>query len=636
LSLFAELQRRNVFRVAAAYLALGWVVVQATDILVPALKLPEGLISTVVWIGVVGFPFALLFAWAYELTPEGLKREHEVDRNQSITQATGRRLDLITIALLIVALAVFAFDRLVPRDAPPWGGADIADAAPLGEGHASVDAAASPGRGQGPLLQEGNTRAQRPAPPDSNAAAPDAKSIAVLPFVNMSSDKEQEYFSDGIAEELLNLLAKIPELKVAARTSSFSFKGKDTEIAEIARRLNVAHVLEGSVRKSGIRVRITAQLIRAADGYHLWSETWDRTLEDIFAVQDEIAAAVVSQMKITLLGKAPKSRATDPRAYPLFLRARQLAESGTAESLPEAERLFEQGLAIDPGYAEAWRKLAAIANLRRGLGLLSAEESVRQQREYIARALAIDPEFGRAHDGLGFIAKNHDLDMAAAARHYTRALELDPTNLNILYNTAFMMAALGRMEQAIAIGEYVNQRDPLSPQGHADIAFAYILAGRLDESIATGRTALSLSPGYLGAWASIGLAMLLKGDARAALEAARQEPSEMLRLATLAPVHHALGQAAESDAALAALSAGYERSAAYSIAAVFAWRGDNDRVFEWLDKALRYHDGNLDVLAWDPQFAKVHGDPRWPALLHAHGLAPEQLAAIAFDVKIPE
>ena len=304
-SLFAELKRRNVFKAGAAYLALGWVVVQITATLVPALNLPSSLVPIVTWIGVIGFPFVIMFSWIYELTPEGLKRESEVDRSASITHITGRRIDYIIISLLVVAIGLFAFDRFVfvPRREAAH---DVAQR--------SERAAESSKQGQA----------------DSASSVPEIEkdpSIAVLPMVNMSEDKANEFFSDGISEELLNLLAKVPKLRVIARTSSFSFKGKDTPIPEIAKVLHVASVLEGSVRKSGDKVRITAQLIRASDGSHLWSDTYDRTLDDIFKVQDEIATAVVAQLKIKLLGAAPTAKPVDPKVYPLILQRRRCSTS---------------------------------------------------------------------------------------------------------------------------------------------------------------------------------------------------------------------------------------------------------------------------------------------------------------------
>src|SRR5690349_10914959 len=289
--------------------------------------------------------------------------------------------------------------------------------------------------------------------PAQLASAVAENSIAVLPFVNMSSDKEQEFFSDGISEELLNLLAKIPQLKVAARTSSFSLKGKGVEIPEIARQLHVANVLEGSVRKSGDRVRITAQLIRAAEGYHLWSETYDRKMDDIFKIQDEIAGEVVKELKVKLLGAAPKVRTTDPKAYALYLQARELARQKTPEALTKSDALYQQALEIDPRYAPAWDQLANNFISKTGMGLLSSQEGFARAREAAEKAVAGDPDYALAHTRLGWIAMTADNDPAGAARHYQRALALDPTDFSVLGNAASFLSTLGRLDEGLTLQE---------------------------------------------------------------------------------------------------------------------------------------------------------------------------------------
>src|SRR3989440_3310903 len=298
--------------------------------------------------------------------------------------------------------------------------------------------------------------------PTTSLTAIPEKSIAVLPFVDMSEDKANEYFSDGISEELLNLLAKIPQLQVTARTSSFSFKGKETGIPEIARTLHVANVLEGSVRKAGNSVRITAQLIKAGTDTHLWSQTYDRKLDDIFAIQDEIAADVVKQLKVTLLGAAPKARTTDPEAYALYLQAVQLGRQFTAESYKQSDALFRKVLAIDPRYAPAWDGLSRNFVNETNIGLLSNKEGFAQAREAAMKALAIDSEYAPAHARLGFIAMNGDNDLAGAARQLERALALDPADLDVLPNSATLLARLGRLDEALALDEAVVRRDPLT------------------------------------------------------------------------------------------------------------------------------------------------------------------------------
>ena len=464
------------------------------------------------------------------------------------------------------------------------------------------------------------------------------KSIAVLPFVNISSDKDQEFFADGLSEELLNLLAKIPELQVAARTSSFYYKGKEVKLTEIARELHVAHVLEGSVRKSGDRVRITAQLIRAADGYQKWSETYDRTQADIFAVQEEIAEAVVKQLKVTLLGTAPKVQKTSPEAYALFLQARQLARQYTRQGLDQSIALYQQALAIDATYAAAWNGLAEsyVEQANLGLGARSADEGFRLAREAANKALAIDPEYAWPHANLSNIARTYDDDLAVAARHMEQALALDPADPYTWRGAAFLLLGLGRVDTAIEVMEFVAARDPMDPGTRVDLGWLYSRAGRLDEAITSCRAGLKLSPDLLGANYNIGVAMLRKGHSNAALAAMQKEREEGWRLTGLALAYHALGQPSASDVALGELIKKHEKSWSSSIAWVFAFRGEADRAFEWMDKAVAYHDTGVVHLPIEPLLSKLHNDPRWLPFLRKIGKTPEQLAAIEFEAKLPQ
>jgi TolB-like protein/Tfp pilus assembly protein PilF len=452
----------------------------------------------------------------------------------------------------------------------------------------------------------------------------------------MSAEKDQEYMSDGLAEELLNLLAQIPTLHVTSRTSAFAFKGKSIAISDIAKQLNVAHVLEGSVRKSGNRLRITAQLIDARSDTHLWSETYDRTLEDIFAVQDDIAASVVTQLKIKLLGAAPKTRETDPKAYALYLQGRQLIRQGTAKSLEQSIAVYQQALAIDPAYAAAWVGLGTSRLSQANKGLQPIDESYRLAREAINKALAIDADFAPAYRSLSRIASDYDGDLAAAARHLEHALALDPTNLDGISAASSLAQSLGRLDQAIELDKYAIAHDPLSPTRHGSLAYDFVRSGRLDEAIASYQTALRLAPGRIGTQYNIGEALLRKGDAAAALAAMQQESDENWRLMGVTMALHALGKHAESDTALAELIGKYEKDSAYNIAYVVAYRGETERAFEWLDKAVAYHDTGLVEIADDPMFARLHDDPRWLPFMRKLGKAPEQLAAIKFEVTLPK
>jgi adenylate cyclase len=588
-SFFTELRRRNVIRAAVLYGGAAWALAQGIAQLGPSLGMPEWGTRWFLVAACIGFPFWLAFAWFYEWTPEGFKREHEVEDHESITHHTGRKLDFAIIGVLALAVVLLLTDRFVLR------------------------------RG---VNQEADIAISK-------------QSIAVLPFVDMSATKDQEYFTDGISEELLNLLAKIPELKVIGRTSSFQFKGKNEDLRSIGQKLSVAHLLEGSVRKSGDKIRLTAQLIRADDGTHLWSETYDRTLDDIFAVQDEIAGEVVKALKVTLLGVAPTVRETDPQAYALYLQAVQLGRQLTAEAAKQSNALYQKVLAIDPAYAPAWDGLSRNYTYEANLGLHSYEEGMRLAREAVDKALAIDPEYAPAHGRLGVLATLQG-DLAGAARHYERALALNSTDLTVLGNAALTLASLGRLNETIALQEYVFARDPVNVTTLNNLGLNYFNAGRFDEAIAQLRTSLSLAPGRGGTHFMLGMALLHKGQPEAALAELQPETDEAFRMIGVPMAYHALGRTADADAALAALETKYEKEAPYNIAYVHAFRGDADQAFEWLDKAVEYGDTGLSEIVLQNEFANIHPDPRWLPFLRKIGKAPEQLAAIKFDVKVPK
>lgn len=598
MTFFAELRRRNVLRVAGLYLVGAWLATQVAGTLLPMFGAPEWIARTIVLLLAIGLLPVLLFSWVFELTPEGLKKESEIDRSQSIAPHTGVRLQRMTLALGVLALGYFVVDKfaLAPR-------------------RQAAEVSAAVAKSQA----------------DAQAMASDA-SIAVLPFVNMSSDKEQEYFSDGISEELLNQLARIPDLRVIARTSSFSYKGKQVKVEQIGKELNVGHVLEGSIRKSGEKVRITAQLIRTADSSHRWSQTYDRPMADIFAVQDEVSAAVVAQLKLKLLGAAPTAAVVDPRAYELRLQARALARRGNVVGHDRALELLQQALAIAPADPAAWAQLSGVYSSQADTGGRPVAEGYRLARDAANRALAHDPAFAAAHAALGRIALNHDSDLATAARHYSRALALAPADVDTLNGAATLSRSLGRLPAAIALFEQQVVRDPGNPGLLSNLGFAYYAAGRWDEAIARQRQALELSPARLASHYDIAMALLQKGEPQAAMADLRLEPRESgWALIGLPMAWHALGDPAQADAALAELIRQHERDSAYNIAYVHAFRGDADKAFAWLDKAVTYRDPGLSDIVAQPEFASIHQDPRWLPFLRKLGMAPEQLDAIAFD-----
>lgn len=587
---FAELKRRNVLRAAVLYAGAVWALSQGIAQLGPAVGLPDWATRWFLVAAIIGFPFWLAFAWFYEFTPDGLKRESEIDPADSVAHHTGKRLDRWIFAIMGLAIVLLLTDRFV--------------------------------------LHHGVNE-------EVGFHAPD-NSIAVLPFTDMSEKKDQEYFSDGISEDLLNLLTRIPQLQVTARTSSFSFKGKDIAIPEIARRLHVAHVLEGSVRKAGNTVRITAQLVDAASDTQLWSQSYDRKLDDVFAIQDEIAADVVRQLKVTLLGAAPTVRNTDPQAYALYLQAKQAINKRTREAFEQADRLLHEALKIDPGYAPAWNALATLYVREAGSGLLSGQEGFARARAAATKAVQIDPDYAPAYASLGEIAMYGDFDLAGSAKYIERAFSLDPSNRGVLGGSANLLESLGRIDEALAIDEAIVRSDPLSAISHSNLGTDQIWAGRFDEAIASFRTVLRLSPDRAGAHSQIGIALMLKGDAQLALAEIGQESDEFWRMVALPMAYHALGHKTDSDIALAALSAKYEREGPYNIASVHAFRGEADRTFTWLDKAIEFKDGGLSEIVSDNLFDKVRADPRWLLFLRKLGKAPEQLGKIQFNVKLPD
>jgi len=525
---------------------------------------------------------------------------------------TGKQLDRTIMVALALALGYFAFDKFV--------------LAPRREVALQQQ------------TSEQIAEARKQGGANALAQSHDDKSIAVLPFLDMSQSKDQGYLSDGIAEELLNLLAKVRELRVTSRSSAFSFKGKDVDIPTIARRLNVANVLEGSVRKAGNQVRVTVQLIQTGSDTHLWSETYDRPLDNIFAIQDEIAAAVVAQLKVTLLGAAPKSAVTDPAAYALFLQGRQLERDGTPDTINQAIEVYQQALAIAPDYVAAWERLSAVYQLQAGRGMRPVEEAIRLARHALAKALTLNPVYPMALADQGFIALLYDRDLAASADYIERALTLEPGNSEIIRYASRLAITLNRLDLAIALGKRFAELDPANATGLGTLCRAYLHAERYDEAIDCYHKTLAISPGIIAIHQYLVIALLMKdshANAKAALDAAQAEPAESYRLYALALAHYAVGNRAASDAALEEAARKYERDSAFNIAYVYAYRNEADLAFQWLDRAAQYNDTGLADLAVSPLFKSVHGDPRWAAYLTKVGYAPAQLAAIPFDVKVP-
>jgi TolB-like protein len=459
MSLFEELKRRNVIRVAVLYLVSSWVLLQLTDVLSSLLNVPDSVGSIVVLLLILGFVPVVIFAWVYEMTPEGVKRQAEVDLNQSITAHTGKRINTLIIVLLVVAIAVVALDRLLPQSAPV--------ATPLATATSS----------------------------EPKTLAIPAKSIAVLPFVDLSPGGDQEYFSDGIAEEILNVLVRIEDLKVASRTTSWGFKGQEAlGVPNMAEKMNVRHVLEGSVRKSGDRVRITAQLIDAATDQHLWSETYDRTLtaESLFQVQDDIAKAIVDQlgiiMKTDLVAARHTADTKNIDAYELYLEASQLFTE--RRSLQRATDLFEQAVAADPGFARAWAGLAAIYNVSPGWGFFD-RDYLALAHEAAKTAIQLSPELSLPYAVLAMnLNSRSPVDYEQALSLFEEALARDSKNTTAHLWRTIIYLDLGYFDRAEQGAQQCLDIDPAYEICRSFLAIAALFAGDTERALEIHETAL--------------------------------------------------------------------------------------------------------------------------------------------------
>ena len=502
MTLFAELKRRNVFRVGLAYLVASWLLMQMVDVLAPVFALPDWAPKLIFLMLAVGFIPTIIFSWVFEMTPEGIKRESEVDRSNSITPVTAKKLDMVTIGLLIAAIAAVALDRFMPEQAELNGSPDSLSSAASGDSGAEANQAMN-----STLASQSPEKPEKPKVSD--------KSIAVLPFVNMSDDSSNEYFSDGISEEILNALAKVKDLKVAGRTSSFAFKGQNQDLRQIGAALSVAHILEGSVRKAGNRVRITAQLIKVNDGYHVWSENYDRELDDIFAIQDEISAAILQQLKAHLIGEELTSVArTDSRTYDLYLLASQRIYERNQASLQMASDLLNEAILIDPDYAPAYAQLGITTLLLSEVnyGELPSQEADAQAKSYFDRALSLDPNQAEAMAGLGLYYYTSLLDYDTGIDWLERALAINPNLINASLWLSTALAQQGKSRESISILETSITRDPLHAPTFNNLAQSYSVSGETEKAREMLAGLQRYLPGYAGLIASIGKVEFLAGN----------------------------------------------------------------------------------------------------------------------------
>jgi adenylate cyclase len=596
MSLFAELRRRNVFRVAMFYAVAAWVLLQVGDLLFGALGVPPWGLKLLLGMLLLGFPMALVFAWVYELTPEGLRREREVEPGQSVTHQTAGKLNALIAVLLVVAIGLVVADRFVFRRAP---------ALTATQGEAAATGVA--------------TTTAAPASPEAGAA-----SIAVLPFVNMSDDKANEYFSDGLTEELLNVLANVPGLRVIARTSSFSYKGKEVKIADVARDLNVDNVLEGSVRKSGNRVRITTQLIRSADSSHLWSQTYDRDLNDIFAVQDEISNEVVDALKVRLLkptATAETGGTQVPAAYEAYLRGKHARHEGEAEgTLRDALAAFDEAIRLDPGYARAYAGKADALIVLASNAYMPYDSGFQQAREATERALELAPDLAEALLTLSFIQFNVETNPGAASDSAERAVRLSPGSYDVqLYYSSFE-ASNGRSESAIASARKAVELDPVAAGAYVNLSGVLFFGRQYDEAARVARRAMSLAPGRPAGHYTLGVVLLQMGHNEEALAECNQETIVWQRISCRGFAYARMGKADLARAEIKAGREAYGDAGSYQYAQTCALLGDRDEAFRWLAVGRRIHDpGLMGQVYADPLLDGLRSDPRYDTLMRELG-----------------
>jgi adenylate cyclase len=591
---FGELKRRNVYKVAVAYAVVAWLLIQAASIFFPAFDAPPWAMKIFIIIIVLGFPVALVLSWAFEITPEGIKLESEVAPNESITRRTGRRIVGITVVLAVIAAGLLAFNlfRTKPTTLP------------------------------------------------TTTARTTNKSVAVLAFANLSDDKGSEYFSDGISEELLTVLQKIPGLHVAARTSAFSFKGKNATAQEIGQKLGVAHLVEGSVRKAGDIVRIAARLSRADTGEQLWSENYTRNLKDVFAVQTELAQTIVGQLSGQLTNgvanpviqaqvqAAEKGGTRNVQAHQQYLQGRFYSDRHSEKSAGEALAAYQRAVELDPSFALAWAGLAQIhvwyCKFSTEAGRTGFDTHLAGAREATAMALSLEPNLPEA-----LLARSEvqlfDSDWNGAAETLRTALALAPANPALLIAAGSLAVAKGDTARGIALYREAIALDPVNPQARGFLAFNLAATGQIAEAQAEFPRVLELNPAAPWAHAGLGLTFLIEGKFEDAAAAAQDDAAEYARLVIVAIARWGQKRIPEADAALARLTESFADTAAYQIAEVYAYRGDKDRAFEWLERARRQRDAGLAGMRRDPLLANLKEDPRWNAFLHTIGLADDQL-----------
>ena len=576
-SFFAELRRRNVYKVAVAYGVVGWLLVQVATQVFPFFDIPNWAVRLVVLLIIVGFPISLVIAWAFEITPEGIKRTEDVDLAASARQPRKHAWLFIVLVGAALSVALFFIGR--------YTGPDTAGASDL-----------------------------------------PAKSIAILPFENLSRDPDNAFFAEGVQDEILTRLAKVADLKVIARTSTQRFKSAPPDLREVAKQLGVMNILEGSVQKSDDQVRVNVQLINAMTHAHLWAEIYDRKLSDIFAVQSDIAKMVADTLQAKLTGSEKQMMAAQPTsdttAYELYHKGRALWEKRTGDNIPKAIAFYEQAISRDPNYALAYAGVASAHILSPFYAGADRRNSSPKAKEAALKALRLDPNLAEAHSALGKVLFVSEIDLAGAMREYKRAIELKPNDAGAhhwLGNDS--LAALGRFEEAIAEGKRAVELDPLSIVINADLGQTFYYAHRYDESARQLRKTLEIDPTSFYAHYTLGIALQGKGDLSGAIaeyEKAKQLSDNPL-VSTLCA--SAKAQAGDKDGALRMLAeldkiSQHREVLGYWRALLYLSLNNKEEALRWLEQSYEERDGsNICWVKVDPLLDSLRGDPRFEALV---------------------
>jgi TolB-like protein/Flp pilus assembly protein TadD len=575
-SFFSELKRRNVYKVAVAYIVAGWALAQGIAQVFPVFYVPNWAIQLLVILIIIGFPVALVLAWAFEITPEGIKRTEDVDVTRP--HSYGGAWIYVAVAGAVLSIGLFFLGRYTAGNAG---------------------------------LQHGL------------GAAPQ-KSIAVLPLLNESGDPDDEYFSDGLSEELIAALGQIKGLKVIGRSSSFRFKDRKEDPKTIGEKLSVSTLLEGTVRKQGNKVRIVAELIKAADGTELWSRIFDRELKDIFAVQTEIAQAVASSLELTLLGAkdttAHSASTPSVEAHNAYLQGHFYFLRRNLEDYRKAISFFDEAIRLDPDYALAYAERAEAWTFIGDLNPEQKEAAWDTAKTDAEKAVAVGPNLAEAHAALGWVRFFTQWKFAEGLAELNHARDLAPTNPTANDLLARVLIYVHQIPKAEKLARQAVELDPLAVIARGNLARILLAEGKLDEADAEARKAAELQPKGASSHRWQVIVAVLRGDGETALREAQLEPSDGYRRFELALAHYARGDRAAADAALAEMVASDRNLLAYQIAEVYAWRGETEKAFEWLQIAYDNHDTGILSLLIDPLMRGLRGDPRFKDMLEKVGL----------------